>query len=189
MKEFWNIIQAEFAVVGGWLGWFLGGADGLMYALILFVVYDYITGVGHSRRRVWPFPSLSPHISTDSALTAPRPQTQAARRHFAPPTRRRSRCPHRCRFACRGVSSRQISPHRPPQTRSRANSRTPRWGCLPRRSRYSSPPHRAPPRRDGRIHPPSCAHRAGAGAGTRWCRSRRRASGPAGRQDSRSCKG
>ena len=45
MKEFWNIIQAEFAVVGGWLGWFLGGADGLMYALILFVVYDYITGV------------------------------------------------------------------------------------------------------------------------------------------------
>ena len=45
MKEFWNIIQAEFAVVGGWLGWFLGGADGLMYALILFVVCDYITGV------------------------------------------------------------------------------------------------------------------------------------------------
>ena len=45
MKEFWNIIQAEFAVVGGWLGWFLGGADGLIYALILFVVCDYITGV------------------------------------------------------------------------------------------------------------------------------------------------
>ncbi len=45
MKEFWNIIQAGFAVVGGWLGWFLGGADGLMYALILFVVCDYITGV------------------------------------------------------------------------------------------------------------------------------------------------
>lgn len=31
--------------VGGWLGWFLGGCDGLLYALIAFVVIDYITGV------------------------------------------------------------------------------------------------------------------------------------------------
>ena len=34
-----------FAAVGGWLGWFLGGCDGLLYALIAFVVIDYITGV------------------------------------------------------------------------------------------------------------------------------------------------
>lgn len=45
MKEFWNSIQVAFAAVGGWLGWFLGGADGLVYALIAFVVIDYITGV------------------------------------------------------------------------------------------------------------------------------------------------
>lgn len=45
MKEFWNLTQACFAGVGGWLGWFLGGNDGLMYALIAFVVADYITGV------------------------------------------------------------------------------------------------------------------------------------------------
>jgi toxin secretion/phage lysis holin len=45
MKEFWNSIQLAFAAVGGWLGWFLGGCDGLLYALILFVVCDYITGV------------------------------------------------------------------------------------------------------------------------------------------------
>jgi len=45
MKEFWNAIQVAFAAVGGWLGWFLGGADGLIYALIAFVVIDYITGV------------------------------------------------------------------------------------------------------------------------------------------------
>ena len=30
---------------GGWLGWFLGGCDGLLYTLIAFVVIDYITGV------------------------------------------------------------------------------------------------------------------------------------------------
>lgn len=45
MKEFWNAIQFVFAALGGWLGWFLGGCDGLLYALIAFVVVDYITGV------------------------------------------------------------------------------------------------------------------------------------------------
>lgn len=45
MKEFWTTIQLVFAAVGGWLGWFLGGCDGLLYALIAFVTIDYITGV------------------------------------------------------------------------------------------------------------------------------------------------
>jgi toxin secretion/phage lysis holin len=45
MKEFWNTIQVVFAAVGGWLGYFLGGCDGLLYALLAFVVVDYITGV------------------------------------------------------------------------------------------------------------------------------------------------
>lgn len=45
MKEFWNSIQLVFAAVGGWLGYFLGGCDGLLYALLAFVVIDYITGV------------------------------------------------------------------------------------------------------------------------------------------------
>ena len=45
MKEFWNVIQAAFAAVGGWLGYFLGGCDGLLYVLLAFVVLDYITGV------------------------------------------------------------------------------------------------------------------------------------------------
>ena len=43
MKEFWTTIQLAFAAVGGWLGWFLGGCDGLLYALLAFVVIDYIT--------------------------------------------------------------------------------------------------------------------------------------------------
>ena len=34
-----------FTAIGGWLGWFLGGCDGLLYALIAFVVIDYITGI------------------------------------------------------------------------------------------------------------------------------------------------
>ena len=45
MKEFWNTIQLIFSAVGGWRGYFLGGCDGLLYALIAFVVIDYVTGV------------------------------------------------------------------------------------------------------------------------------------------------
>ena len=45
MKEFWNTIQLVFTAVGGWLGWFLGGCDGLLYALLIFVTLDYLTGV------------------------------------------------------------------------------------------------------------------------------------------------
>ena len=45
MKEFWNVIQMVFTAVGGWLGYFLGGYDGLLYALVVFMVVDYITGV------------------------------------------------------------------------------------------------------------------------------------------------
>ena len=45
MKEFWNTIQLIFAGVGGWLGYFLGGCDGLLIALVVFAVVDYITGV------------------------------------------------------------------------------------------------------------------------------------------------
>lgn len=45
MKELWNTFQAVIAALGGWLGYFLGGCDGLLYALIVFVILDYITGV------------------------------------------------------------------------------------------------------------------------------------------------
>ena len=45
MKEFWNTIQLVFAGIGGWLGYFLGGCDGLLIALVVFAVVDYITGV------------------------------------------------------------------------------------------------------------------------------------------------
>jgi toxin secretion/phage lysis holin len=45
MKEFWNTIQVIFTAIGGWLGYFMGGCDGLLYALLAFVVMDYITGV------------------------------------------------------------------------------------------------------------------------------------------------
>lgn len=45
MKEFWNTIQFLFAGIGGWLGYFLGGCDALLFALLAFVVIDYITGV------------------------------------------------------------------------------------------------------------------------------------------------
>ena len=41
----WAKVQIAFTALGGWLGYFLGGMDGLLIALIVFVVLDYITGV------------------------------------------------------------------------------------------------------------------------------------------------
>ena len=41
----WAKIQMAVAAIGGWLGYFLGGMDGLMIALIIFMVLDYITGL------------------------------------------------------------------------------------------------------------------------------------------------
>lgn len=45
MKNTFNFIQAIFAAIGGYIGWFLGGVDGFMYALITFVIIDYVTGL------------------------------------------------------------------------------------------------------------------------------------------------
>ena len=45
MKEFWNMIQMVFSAVGGWLGYYLGGCDGLLLALVAFAAADYLTGV------------------------------------------------------------------------------------------------------------------------------------------------
>ena len=45
MKEFWNVIHMVFAAVGGWLGYYLGGCDGLLLALVAFAAADYLTGV------------------------------------------------------------------------------------------------------------------------------------------------
>ena len=45
MKEIWSWIQLALSAVGGALGWFFGGMDGLIYALLVFVIADYITGV------------------------------------------------------------------------------------------------------------------------------------------------
>ena len=45
MREFWYLIQFIITVIGGWLGYFLGGWDGALYALITFITIDYVTGV------------------------------------------------------------------------------------------------------------------------------------------------
>lgn len=41
----WAKVQMAIAAIGGWLGYFLGGLDGLLIALIVFMVLDYITGI------------------------------------------------------------------------------------------------------------------------------------------------
>jgi len=54
MRNIFNEFQLVFTAIGGWLGWFLGGYDGFLYALIAFVVIDYITGfmAANSRTKV-----------------------------------------------------------------------------------------------------------------------------------------
>ena len=41
----WAKIQAAFTAIGRWLGFFLGGLDGMLIALIVFMVLDYVTGI------------------------------------------------------------------------------------------------------------------------------------------------
>ena len=45
MKEMINTIQIAITMFGGYLGYILGGVDEFLYALIIFVVADYITGI------------------------------------------------------------------------------------------------------------------------------------------------
>lgn len=45
MKQFLHITQLSWAAFGGSIGWFLGGMDGLIYALLIFLTIDYITGL------------------------------------------------------------------------------------------------------------------------------------------------
>lgn len=41
----WAKLQMAFTAIGGWLGYLVGGKDGLMTALLIFMVIDYVTGL------------------------------------------------------------------------------------------------------------------------------------------------
>ena len=41
----WAKLQMAITAIGGWLGYFLGGMDGLLTALIIFMTLDYVTGL------------------------------------------------------------------------------------------------------------------------------------------------
>lgn len=41
----WGRLQGAFAIIGGWIGYFVGGWDGMLITLVVFMVIDYITGV------------------------------------------------------------------------------------------------------------------------------------------------
>ena len=41
----WAKIQIAITAIGGWFGYFLGGLDGLMIALIVLMTLDYVSGV------------------------------------------------------------------------------------------------------------------------------------------------
>ena len=41
----WAKIQVAITAIGGWIGWFLGGVDGMLIALIVLMALDYLSGV------------------------------------------------------------------------------------------------------------------------------------------------
>lgn len=45
VKGFIETMQIVFTAIGGFMGYTLGGFDGLLYALLAFITLDYITGV------------------------------------------------------------------------------------------------------------------------------------------------
>ena len=45
MKHLLHYFQIAFASIGGFAAWFLGGIDGYIYVLVVFIVVDYITGI------------------------------------------------------------------------------------------------------------------------------------------------
>jgi toxin secretion/phage lysis holin len=45
MKEIWNWIQIGIGALGGFIGWFFGNLDGLLYTLLVFAIVDYTTGI------------------------------------------------------------------------------------------------------------------------------------------------
>lgn len=45
MKTSFYYLQSGFFALGAIMGGFLGGKDGLLYALLILVILDYITGV------------------------------------------------------------------------------------------------------------------------------------------------
>lgn len=45
MQTVWSIIKAVVVAIGGYIAWFFGGFDGVLIALCVFAIVDYITGV------------------------------------------------------------------------------------------------------------------------------------------------
>lgn len=41
----WTKVQMAITAIGGWLGYFVGGMDGLLTALLILMTIDYITGI------------------------------------------------------------------------------------------------------------------------------------------------
>jgi toxin secretion/phage lysis holin len=41
----WTKLQIAITAIGGWLGYVLGGMDGLLIALVVFITIDYVTGI------------------------------------------------------------------------------------------------------------------------------------------------
>ena len=50
-----NINQAAFSALGGWPGYFLDGCGGSLFALLIFVILDFLIGMAlvmYTRRKL-----------------------------------------------------------------------------------------------------------------------------------------
>lgn len=45
MRDVWKFLQFSFMIIGGWIGYIIGDFDGFMFALVVFMTLDYLTGV------------------------------------------------------------------------------------------------------------------------------------------------
>ena len=41
----WTKVQIAITAIGGWVGYFVGGMDGMLIALIVLMSLDYISGI------------------------------------------------------------------------------------------------------------------------------------------------
>jgi toxin secretion/phage lysis holin len=45
MRATWTVLETLFTAIGGAVGWFLGGTDGFLLALVALTILDYVSGV------------------------------------------------------------------------------------------------------------------------------------------------
>ena len=62
--KYFNDISIAFGIVGGWMAWLLGGWDLLLWTLVGFIIFDYLTGLA----KAWKTKKLSSEIGFEGLV-------------------------------------------------------------------------------------------------------------------------